>query len=138
MTGPFAFSVTKFISCVTMDRLTLCDTPGFEDSQGAEVDIANGVGVVEGIRRCKSVIPAIVVSYKSTGERYSGIKSLTTLIASMFNDIPNNIESFLYIFTKFSPDQKEEVVHILKNIIDTLTEEEKSDEAFVLLLEDMH
>ena len=56
----------------------------------------------------------------------------------MFNDIPNNIESFLYIFTKFSHEQKEEVVYILKNIIDTLTDEEKSDEAFVLLIEDMY
>ena len=102
MTGPLPFSVTKFINCVTVDGLTLCDTPGFEDSQGHEVDIANGVGVIEGIRRCKSVIPAIVVSYKSTGERYKGIKSLTKLLASMFTNITNNVDTFLYIFTKFT------------------------------------
>jgi hypothetical protein len=103
MTGPFAFSVTKFINCVNVDGLILCDTPGFEDSQGPEVDIANGVGVVEGIRRCKSIIPAIVISYKSTGERFSGIKSLAKLIASMFTDLNNNIDAFIYIFTKFTP-----------------------------------
>ena len=49
MTGPFAFSVTKFINCVNVEGLMICDSPGFEDTQGPEVDIANGVGVVKGI-----------------------------------------------------------------------------------------
>jgi len=101
MTGPFAFSVTKFINCVNVDGLIICDSPGFEDTQGCEVDIANGVGVVEGIKGCKSVIPGIVVSFKSTGERYKGIKSLAKLVASMFTNLVNHIGTFIYIFTKF-------------------------------------
>ena len=101
ITGPFAFSVTKFINCVNVDGLIICDSPGFEDTQGHEVDIANGVGVVNGIKGCKSVLVGIVVSFKSTGERYKGIKSLAKLVASMFTNLTNYIDTFIYIFTKF-------------------------------------
>ena len=101
MTGPHAFSVTKFINCVNVGDFIICDSPGFEDSQGPEVDIANGVGVVKGIKGCKSLIPVIVVSFKSTGERYKGLKSLANLVASMFTNLENHIETFIYIFTKF-------------------------------------
>ena len=101
MTGPFAFSVTKFIHCVNVDDLIICDSPGFQDSQGYEVDIANGYGVVNGIRGCKSVLIGIVVSYKSTGERYKGIKSLAKLVSTMFTNLKNHIGTFIYIFTKF-------------------------------------
>ena len=29
--------------------LILCDSPGFDDSAGEEVDIANGVGIIKAI-----------------------------------------------------------------------------------------
>jgi hypothetical protein len=32
-----------------MKYITLCDTPGFKDSNGPEVDIANAYGVYEAI-----------------------------------------------------------------------------------------
>ena len=101
MTAPFAFSVTKSINCVNVDGLIICDSPGFEDSQGHEVDIANGVGVVNGIRGCNSVKVGIVLSFKSTGERYKGIKILAKLVSSMFTNLDNHIGTFIYIFTKF-------------------------------------
>ena len=101
ITGPLGFSVTKFINCVNVGDLIICDTPGFEDTQGHEVDIANGVGVVNGIRGCNSVYVSIVVSYKSTGERYKGMKSLAKLVSSMFTNLENHISTFIYIFTKF-------------------------------------
>ena len=101
MTAPFAFSVTKSINCVNVDGLIICDSPGFEDSQGHEVDIANGVGVVNGIRGCNSVKVGIVLSFKSTGERYKGIKILAKLVSSMFTNLDNQIGTFIYIFTKF-------------------------------------
>ncbi|CAF4908972.1 unnamed protein product, partial [Rotaria sp. Silwood1] len=51
-TAPYARSETRYISPVTLDLkdiggrsndyVILCDTPGFEDTSGPEVDIANG------------------------------------------------------------------------------------------------
>jgi hypothetical protein len=50
--------------------IILCDTPGFEDSNGAEVDIANGISVIKAILNCKSVRIVLVISDKSRGDRF--------------------------------------------------------------------
>ncbi|CAF4036388.1 unnamed protein product, partial [Rotaria sp. Silwood2] len=59
-TTPFVKSGTRYISPVTInfkdiggsssDSVILCNTPGFEDTSGPEVDIANGIGIVKAIR----------------------------------------------------------------------------------------
>jgi hypothetical protein len=127
MTGPHAFSVTKFINCVNVGDFIICDSPGFEDSQGPEVDIANGFGVVNGIRGCKSVIIGLVVSFKSIGERCKGLKNQAKLMASMFKDLENCIGSFIYIFTKFPEEDKHQVSENIKSIIKSLDEKDKLD-----------
>ncbi len=40
----------------------ICDSPGFGDTAGAEVDIANSIGIIEAIKMSKSVRPVILVS----------------------------------------------------------------------------
>ena len=40
----------------------ICDSPGFGDTAGAEVDIANSIGIIEAIKLCKNVRPVILVS----------------------------------------------------------------------------
>ncbi|CAF4518124.1 unnamed protein product [Rotaria sp. Silwood2] len=72
-TTPFARSETRFITPVTVnykdvggltnDSFVLCDSPGFEDTSGPEVDIANGFGIVKAIKGSKSVKPVILISY---------------------------------------------------------------------------
>jgi hypothetical protein len=52
----------------------LCDTPVFFDTAGAAVDIANAIGMINAIKRAKSVKPIIVVSAKMVGEKFEGIK----------------------------------------------------------------
>ena len=54
LTNPFCKSVTKYITPVTVEYkknkfITICDTPGFDDSNGVEVDIANGISVIKAI-----------------------------------------------------------------------------------------
>ncbi|CAF5166881.1 unnamed protein product, partial [Rotaria sp. Silwood1] len=77
-TSPFARSETRYITTVTVNfkhvggftdgDIILCDTPGFEDTNGPEVDIANGIGVVRAVKGCKSVKPVVLISYKSIGD----------------------------------------------------------------------
>ncbi len=39
------------------------DTPGFEDTDGPELDIANSLMITEAIGVTKNVIPVIFISY---------------------------------------------------------------------------
>ena len=79
LTSPCAQSVNRCVASVTIDpkdveifnreSIVLCDTPGFEDTRGVEVDIANGVSIVRAIRECRSVKPVVLISYRSIGDR---------------------------------------------------------------------
>ncbi|CAF4419288.1 unnamed protein product, partial [Rotaria magnacalcarata] len=60
VTAPFAKSITRCITQVTVyfkdidaygqDSIILCDSPDFGDTNGPEVDIANGIAIVRAIR----------------------------------------------------------------------------------------
>lgn len=54
--------------------LFICDTPGFGDSAGVEVDIANGVGMMNALHRARSVRVVVILPYDSlTKDRMSGL-----------------------------------------------------------------
>jgi hypothetical protein len=54
-------SLTRYLQCVVDpvssadNKLVFCDTPGFEDTEGSVVDIANAVAISWSIRQCRSV-----------------------------------------------------------------------------------
>ena len=62
----------------------ICDSPGFGDTAGPEVDIANGIGIIKAIQGCSSVRPLILASYLMVGDRGEGMKRLAHLIITMF------------------------------------------------------
>ncbi|CAF3535937.1 unnamed protein product [Rotaria sp. Silwood1] len=146
-TSPFARSETRYITTVTVNfkhiggftdgDIILCDTPGFEDTNGPEVDIANGIGVVRAVKGCKSVKPVVLISYKSIGDRCRGVKELAHVVVGLIPGIKDNIKAFSYIFTKF-PDSEKQTIHaLLRDINDELSEEEKSNSSFMSFLKDM-
>ncbi|CAF4686848.1 unnamed protein product, partial [Rotaria sp. Silwood2] len=146
-TSPSAKSETRFIIPITVDlsgvvasrsdSIIICDTPGFEDTNGPEVDIANGISIIRAIRECKSVRPVVLVSYKGIGDRFEGLKNLTHLLACLIPKIKNEIRAFSYIFTKYPENEKDTIHKSLINISETMNEQEKSDISFMNLFEDM-
>ncbi|ETN99274.1 hypothetical protein RFI_38207, partial [Reticulomyxa filosa] len=65
-TSPNVKSETKYITAVPIDlkemgiytdqdMVVLCDSPGFEDTSGLEVDVANGISVIRALHNSKSV-----------------------------------------------------------------------------------
>ena len=145
--SPFARSETRCITSVTVKfedlgilrpgSIVLCDTPGFEDTNGPEVDIANGISIVRAIRQCKTVKPVVLVSYKSIGDRFEGLKSLIHLLARLIPGIQDQIKAFSYIFTKYPSSERTTIHASLKAIANTMTDQEKSDTSFMNLFQDM-
>ncbi|CAF4248425.1 unnamed protein product [Rotaria sp. Silwood2] len=146
-TSPFAKSETRCIRPVTINfddvgayhngSIILCDTPGFEDTNGPEVDIANGISIVKAIRRCRSVKPVVLISYKSIGDRFEGLKNLTHLLAGLIPSINDQITAFSYIFTKYPENERHTIHASLENIKKTMTDQEKFDTSFMNLFRDM-
>ena len=46
-------------------NLIICDSPGFGDSAGVEVDIANGVGMINALYGAQSVRVVVILPYES-------------------------------------------------------------------------
>ena len=73
---PTSVSGTRYVSPVVIHFIDLilkggwtrsgsiiiCDTAGFGDNRGPEIDIANGIGLTRAIHLSRSVRPVIVMS----------------------------------------------------------------------------
>jgi energy-coupling factor transporter ATP-binding protein EcfA2 len=115
----------------------LCDTPGFGDTAGAEVGIANAIGVLEAIKGCKSVKPVILINYLDVGGRGEGIKKLAHLLVRMIKNIEDYLSCFNYIFTKWpNVDIHTRLSNIKETSID-INQEESDDKSFVSLFVDI-
>ncbi|CAF3045236.1 unnamed protein product [Rotaria sp. Silwood2] len=142
-------SETRYITPVTIQlkdifgsyefgEIILCDAPGFGDTAGPEVDIANGVGVIEAIKGCKSVKILALSSYKSLGDRGQGIQRLAHLLINMIHGIQDRLSAILYAFTKYPStiDVSALLIDIKMSKVDT-DPLLRSDSAFVTVLTDM-
>jgi len=146
-TSPFSVSETRYIIPVTINfadigsyrknSIILCDSPGFGDTRSPEIDIGNAIATVKVIRECKSVLPVILISYQSIGDRSEGLKNLAYTLIGLVRNIADTIESFSYIFTKFPNDEKDNIHAKLKNMLDTVNEQEESDTSFMTVLRDL-
>ncbi|CAF0744473.1 unnamed protein product [Adineta steineri] len=146
-TTPFTKSETRYIIPVTVSfkdvgaftdgSIILCDSPGFKDTHGAEVDIANGLGIVKAIKGCKSVKPIVLNSSKSIGDKCEGVKKLAYVLVGMIPDIHDHIKAFSYIFTKYTQKEGKTIHAYLVDINNKLNDEEKSDISFTVVLKDM-
>jgi hypothetical protein len=66
--------------------LVICDSPGFGDSAGIEVDIANGVGMINALHGARSVRVVVILPYDSlTGDRLAGAISMSDIISNLFH-----------------------------------------------------
>jgi energy-coupling factor transporter ATP-binding protein EcfA2 len=119
------------------DNIVICDTPGFEDTGGPEIDIANGVGVYNAVKEAESVLPVILFSEKSIGERGVGLRKILRLLIKM---IPANDEykdEFSYVFTKFKKETLDGLSNEFRRYFSSLTAEEKQDKAYESFLKNL-
>ena len=117
--------------------IVICDTPGFDDTSGPEVDVANGIGLIRAISKSKSVRPVILMSGQGIGDRFEGLRDVAHTLIGMLPNIEDHLESVSYVFVKCSPEQRKSINGKLKDLKKNLNEEEQGDEAFCQLIEDM-
>ncbi|ETO35047.1 hypothetical protein RFI_02028 [Reticulomyxa filosa] len=140
-------SETKYITAVPIDlkemgvygdqdSIILCDTPGFEDTGGPEIDVANGIGIIKALKNCKSVKPIILIAYTALGNRMNGVRGLARTLVGIIPSIKDHLTTFSYVLTKF-PDKEKSSFHAM--VKDTLTNmpKDESDEGYKALLADI-
>ena len=107
--GHTANSETRYLrSYVDRDggNLLLCDTPGFEDTDGSNTDIANAVAISWAIRKSKTVRLVLIIESSTIGNgRGNDLCRLLTLFKRFLIDVEGNLDSvvpFFYLLIYFS------------------------------------
>jgi hypothetical protein len=108
--SPFAVSCTRFVRAIKIKvdylggaEIFILDTPGIEDTRGAEIDAANQYGNVQAGKVCASVLPVFVLSREDEGGRMSGLKKIVHFLAGMFKSLKEQSGAFYFLFNKY-PD----------------------------------
>jgi len=117
--------------------IVICDTPGFDDTSGPEIDIANGIGLIRAISKSKSVRLVILISGQGMGDRCDGLRDVVHTLVGMLPSIEDHLDAFSYVFVKYTSEQRANINGNLKDLQRNLNEEERRDEPFCQLIEDM-
>ena len=80
--------------------VTLCDSPGFDDTSGAEIDVANGLGIVRGVSKAPSVKILVILSADDFDTRMIGVRQVAHTLAKIVPNFQEYRECMNFIFTK--------------------------------------
>ena len=116
-------------------KLVICDSPGFGDNAGVEVDIANGVGMISALYGADSVRVVVLLAYEAlVSNRMKGAIEIGEVISNLFHDFSNVLGSITFLFNKVPKDQIASIPNLIQNKIDNLTEIEKANEKLQIFL----
>jgi len=126
----FMRSETRNINAIQNknNSIILCDTPGFRDSNGSEVDMANGISIIKAIHLAKSVRPVILISEKGFGDRGIELKKYANNITSIIPNLKVIKDKINFIFTKFKKNDSKKLYKIIENIDENLSKKESLNE----------
>lgn len=127
----------SIVGAEVADEVVLCDSPGFGDTRGPEVDIANAIGIVRGIVGCKSVKPVCLIS-SEIGSRAQALPKLVKILTMFIPSIEDHLSAFSYVFTKPNADiNMPALLDSLLTDLQTNRDADLSDKAAIALLQDM-
>jgi hypothetical protein len=139
--NPQCRSVSRYVIAVrpkesmTNKEIYLMDTPGFVDTGGVEVQIANGLAISKALKSCRSVVPVIVISQESWGPRGEGFRNLARTLSIIFRDYSQCKGSVVAMLNRFSKDEIKEMPKKLRNLLDTMQSSDSVDTNYVTFLE---
>ncbi len=79
--------------------ITFCDTPGFRDTRGPEIDIANGIGICKAVREAKTVRPIILFCNDNFDKRFEYTLEMLDTIAALIPPNPYS-ENIIYWYNQ--------------------------------------
>jgi energy-coupling factor transporter ATP-binding protein EcfA2 len=103
--GHAKLSATKAINSIEKttskgSTLTYVDTPGFEDTDGHEMDIATSIMLTEVAKRCNSLRFVVLINYVSLLEDRGGaLTAVLKFIGAFVKDFESDKKSFMFLFS---------------------------------------
>lgn len=96
----------------------ICDSPGLGDSAGVEVDIANGVGMINALFGARSVRVVVLLECDTlTAQKSKGAVDIGNTISNLFHDFSNVLDSIAIYFNKVPKDKIDVLPNLIKDKI---------------------
>lgn len=139
-------SETRYVSAIPvqfrvrgiLETFYICDTPGFLDVRGAEIELANVQGIVDAIKNAAEVYPVLLFNEGCTADKWGAFRNMLKTVAAFIPTAASNLGAFSYIFTKgWTIDDKKAINDALQEIINNLPQADAADTAYVALLDDI-
>lgn len=135
-------SVTRCVQSIDIitgsgETLAICDTPGFDDTDGVEIDIANGYRMVRAIHRARRVKPVLVLSEKGIGDRFAAVSQVLRTISRLVGAGAVDPAPFAYAFTKYDVKHAGRLHDQFRAKYRQLTAAEREDVSFVAFFRDI-
>lgn len=143
--GHAKVSMTKHIKCFlrkgnTNQEIVYLDTPGFEDTEGEEIDVGTSCMLSQVAKKCRTMRFVMMINYVSLLEDRGGaMRSILKFMRNFVRDFNKEKKSFMFLFThadeiKDVPDSLEGAKESLLNeIIRTLSGTQDDDVKDILL-----
>ena len=102
-------SETKQVNAIAVTRgdmqnpITLCDTPGAFENRAVEIDVANGIGTANAMRKSRSLRFVVVISKGTFGDALNEFQQFGVMMTKMVRPLSKHKASLQYLFTKFPP-----------------------------------
>ena len=91
-------SATLYPTCENVDGVDFCDCPGFLDSRGTEINLANAVNIRNALHAAASVRVVVIINYHSMlADRGRGIHELVRVLVDLFRDVDTVLQYCLSI-----------------------------------------
>lgn len=122
---------------MTKKEIYLTDTPGWGDTEGVEVQIANSIGVRNAIETASRFTAVILISKDSWGNRGNGLRNVARTVSSIFQDYGDIKDSVAIVLNRFEKEQFDELAPRLEDLIEQLNNSDKADDNLVAFLTHM-
>jgi hypothetical protein len=107
-------------------RLVVCDTPGFNDTGGFEMDITNAIGITATLRRCRSVRFVILISFSQIIEpRCRSLCDLMKIMSGFMENFEECMQATQILFTQCDKDEQtlEKIDSCFEHLVAAFTSE---------------
>ncbi len=121
----------------------ICDSAGLFDTGGAEVELANGVVMIDAIRSCRSVKVVFVLTPGQVGAKLRELRNgFVNYVKRLLVDLPSQVGSCYYLFNRYSTDPMSDssfgsMSDSLEQFPNCMNEAERADDQFMAVITDM-
>ena len=81
--------------------ITIVDTPGFGDTQSAEVDVSNTLGIIRSVGKAKKVHPVFLFNKDNAGGRAETLKELIEFYSCMIKNMVEKTKNVNFFFSNY-------------------------------------